>query len=147
MKKLLILFAVLFLSACATAYKAASKPTGNGYYDTLLQPYVYDITFNAGSGTDIKKVKDFAFLRGAEVCLENGYKTFAVINSEDNSKTETGLMLTPAPYTRGENYAYYVPVSSTSPSVSIVVKCSPKGDLFFNAQDIKNSLRQKYNIK
>ena len=149
MKNLLAVFCVVsFICGCAaTPYRAAAKPTSNGYYDTLLQPGVYDITFNANSGTSIKKAKDFALLRGAEVCLENGYKTFFVVNMEDNSKTETGLMAMPAPYARGEGTFYYVPVSETSPRISLIVQCSAEDDLFFKAADIKASLRSKYKIK
>jgi len=149
MKNVLTLFCLAgFICGCAaTPYKPASKPTANGYYDTLLQPGVYDITFNANYGTGIKKAKDFALLRGAEVCLENGYKTFSVVNTEDNSKTETGLVATPAPYARGEGTFYYVPVSETFPRISLIIKCSLGDDLFFKAADIKENLRNKYKIK
>lgn len=143
-----LIFCLFFIAACATAYKPASKPTANGYYDTLLQPGVYDITFNANSATGIKKAKDFALLRSAEVCLENGYKTFAVVNTEDNSKTETGLIAAPAPYSRGEGSSfYYIPVSETNPRISMIIQCSHEEDLFFKAADIKLSLRNKYQLK
>ena len=45
MKNIFMLMIIFLLcNACATPYKAASKPTSNGYFDTILQTGVYDIT-------------------------------------------------------------------------------------------------------
>lgn len=32
-------------ASCATTYERAKSPTGTGYYDTLLQQGMYEITF------------------------------------------------------------------------------------------------------
>ncbi len=148
MKRIAVLLLVAFLcGACATPYKPASKPSANGYYDTLLQEGVYDISFNANEETGLKRVKDYTLLRAAEVCLENGFSTFSIINLENNSQTETGVITNTTNYTTGYTYSYSYVVSDTSPSVSIVVKCSKEDNLFFKAKDISNNLRAKYKIK
>ena len=137
---------VFFLSACATQYKRASSPTSEGYYDNILQEGVYDVSFNANSDTNIKIVKDYVLLRAAEVCLENNYKTFYIVSKDDNSRTESGAIANTM-YGRNSAYTFFIPVSETSPSASIIVKCSKENDLFFKAEDVKNNLRKKYNLQ
>ena len=145
-KVLFIVLSIVFVMGCATPYKKAINPYSEGYYDTLLQESVYDVTFNANSETNIKQVKDYVLLRAAEVCLENNYKTFYIVSKEDNSTTDN-TMFSHTSYVNNQSYTYYIPISDTSPSASIVVQCSPNEDLFFKAEDIKNNLRQKYNLK
>lgn len=144
MKKIIVLLTFCFmLGACATPYKPASKHTSNGYFNTLLQEGVYDVSFKGNSDTSIKRAKDFALLRAAEVCLENGNKSFVVINSDNNSQTDSTVVSNTNAYT----YSYSYLVSETIPHVSLVIKCSPEEDLFFKAEDIKTNLRKKYNLK
>lgn len=148
MKKIFIILSIsLLCGACATPYKAASKPTSNGYFDTLLQTGVYDITFNANGETAIKRAQDFALLRAAEVCLENGYQSFSVINSSNNSKTETDVVTNTNTYNSNYSYSYSYVVSETKPRVSIMIQCSSEMNLFFNAENIRENLRKKYKIK
>lgn len=148
MKKiLLILCIVIYCLACATPYKQAKKINGKGYFDSMLQEYVYDIVFNANSETSLKTTKDYALLRAAEVCLEKGYKTFSIINTENNSKTDTEVLNGQVTYTTGYNYSYGYVESSTSPSINIVIRCSYGNDLFFNAAEIKKNIRDRYEIR
>lgn len=148
MKNIFMLMIIsLLCNACATPYKAASKPTSNGYFDTILQTGVYDITFNANGETEFKQAQDFALLRAAEVCLENGYRSFAVINSTDNSQTETDVVTNTNAYNSNYSFSYSYTISETKPKVSIMVQCSPNMNLFFNAESIRANLRKKYNIK
>jgi len=148
MKRIIILFVITFLcGACATPYKQASKPSSKGYYDTLLQEGVYDISFNGNDETSLKRVKDYALLRAAEVCLENGFVTFSIINSENNSRTESAVITNTTNYNTGYSYSYSYVGTETSPSVSIVIQCSKDDNLFFKAKDLNNNLRAKYKIK
>lgn len=148
MKRIFILFVITFLcGACATPYKRASKPSAKGYYDTLLQEGVYDISFNANEETKLKRVKDYTLLRAAEVCLENDFSTFSIINSENNSTTESDLITNTVNYGKGYSYSYSFFDSETSPSVSIIIQCSKDDNLFFKAKDIRDNLRAKYKIK
>ena len=142
-KIIVMLFCVALISSCATAttYKRAKSPTGTGYYDTLLQTDMYEITFNGNSDTSVTMAQDFAFLRAAETCLENGYKTFEVVNFNNNSKTETGS------YTfYGRHYADTTVYTSTYPKIVFIIKCSRENRLPFVAEEVSANLRKKYNL-
>ena len=131
-KIVIAFFCVLFISACATTYERAKSPTGTGYYDTLLQQGLYEITFNGNSDTSVTIAQDYALLRAAETCLENGYKTFDIVNSNNNSKTETGA------YTSyyGRHYADTTVYTSTYPKIMLIIKCSKEDNLTFVAKEL-----------
>ena len=140
-------FVVMFLCmmlvvSCATTYKQAKSPNGEGYYDTLLQQGMYEINFNGNSDTSAATAQDYALLRAAETCLENGYKTFDIVNLNNNTKTETGA------YTNyyGRYYADTTVYTSTYPKIVLIIKCSKDSDLTFVAEEIKANLRKKHNL-
>ena len=144
MKKNIVLFilffSMIFISACATPYKRAKSPSSDGYYDLMLQESMYEITFNGNSDTPVKISQDYVLLRAAETCIENGYQSFDVFNSTDNSKKEEE--------TRFNNYGNIFAATSTniSPRITLVIKCSKGKDLTFIAEQIKENLRKKYNM-
>ena len=142
--KIIIMFlCMLLVTSCATTYERAKSPTGTGYYDTLLQQGMYEITFNGNSDTSVTTAQDYALLRAAETCLENGYKTFDIINFNNNSKTETDA------YTNyyGRYYANTAVFTSTYPKIVLIIKCSKENDLTFIAEEIKLNLRKKHNLE
>ena len=141
-KIVVMLFCVVLISACATTYERAKSPTGTGYYDTLLQQGMYEITFNGNSDTSVTTAQDYALLRAAETCLENGYKTFDIVNSNNNSKTETDA------YTNyyGRHYADTTVFTSTYPKIMLIIKCSQENNLTFVAEEISANLRKKYKL-
>ena len=134
---------MLLVTSCATTYERAKSPTGTGYYDTLLQQGMYEITFNGNSDTSVTTAQDYALLRAAETCLENGYKTFDIINFNNNSKTETDA------YTNyyGRYYANTAVFTSTYPKIVLIIKCSKENDLTFIAEEIQLNLRKKHNLE
>ena len=145
MKKIIFLILIsFFICSCATAYKRASKSTSNGYFETRLQNNIYEISFNGNEFTNIKTAQDYSLLRAAEVCLENGFKTFVIVNSSNNTEITTSA---------NSRYNYYTKQSRTSvytseyPKINLVIQCSENGDLVFDAQQIKDNLRKKYNLK
>lgn len=132
-------FMFLLVSCSSTSYIKAKSPTGEGYYDSILQQDMYEITFNGNSETSATKAYDFTLLRAAEICIENGYKTFDIIKSENRSKTEVGSV----------PYGYYTTTlvySATYPKFILIIKCSKENNLTFIAEEIKTNLRKKYNI-
>jgi hypothetical protein len=140
--KIVVMFlCMVLLASCATTYMRAKSPNGEGYYDTLLQQGMYEINFNGNDGTDPTTAQDFALLRAAETCLENGYKTFDIIKSEDKSQTEIGSM---------PIYGYYntttLVFSATEPKIMLIIKCSKDSDLTFVAEEIRVNLRKKHNL-
>lgn len=139
--KFVIMFlCIILVTSCATTYRQAKSPTGEGYYDTLLQQDMYEISFNGNSETSPSTAQDYALLRAAETCLENGYKTFDIIRSEDKTKTDVGSIPT---------YGYYsstIVYSETKPKIMLIIKCSKENNLTFIAEEIKINLRKKYNL-
>ena len=142
--KIVVMFLCVFLiSACATSYKKAGSPTGTGYYDYLLQQGMYEITFNGNSDTSITTAQDYALLRAAETCIENGYQTFDIINLKDNSTTETGTFTN----YYGRYYASTYVTSSIYPKITLIIKCSKDDNLTFKAREIRDNLRNKYKLE
>ena len=141
-KIIIMLLCSVFFCSCATSYKKASSITGTGYYDTILQQGMYEITFNGNADTQITTAQDYALLRAAEICIENGYQTFDIVNLKDNSKTETGAFTN---YYGRYSATTYV-TSSTYPKITLIIKCSKDKDLTFIADEIKANLRKKYQL-
>lgn len=142
-KIICMLFFIILISSCATVYKKANSPESIGYYDSPLQQNMYEVTFNGNSDISTTTAQDYALLRAAEVCIENGYKTFDIINSKDNSKTETGAYTNH--YGRYQSATYVS--SSTYPKIALIIKCSMENDLTFIAEQIKENLRKKYKLE
>lgn len=126
------------LCACVTPYDRASRPDGDGYYDTQLQTGVYEVTFHGSDVTPNIKVRDYALLRAAEVCIENGYNSFAVLNDGDISKTTEDLVM---------QKEVFMKVSEVRPAVALIIHCSKGDELFYNPKEISESIRKKYGLK
>ena len=141
-KIIIMILCVVFICVCATSYKKANSVTGTGYYDTILQQDMYEITFNGNADTQITTAQDYALLRAAEICLENGYQTFDIINLKDNSKTETGAFTN---YYGKYSATTYI-TSSTYPKITLIIKCSKENNLTFIAEEIRKNLRKKYQL-
>ena len=134
MKKLLfIAFGLFIVAGCATAYKAAKKPTANGYFSVQLQEGLFNVSFKGNEETSVKAAKDYALLRSAEVCLENGYKSFSIVDSRDVSITEDFFV---------NGYGG----SSTQPHIDLTIQCSPDIDLLYQADLIRTNLRHIYHM-
>ena len=137
----MFLCTILITSCTATTYRQAKSPTGEGYYDTLLQQDMFEITFNGNEVTEPTIAQDYALLRAAETCTENDYKSFDIIRSEDKTKTDVGSI---------PIYGYYntstLVFSETTPKIMLIIKCSKEDNLTFIAEEIKINLRKKYNL-
>lgn len=141
MKFVIIFLCMILVTSCATTYRQAKSPTGEGYYDSLLQQGMYEITFNGNSETSAATAQDYALLRAAETCLENGYKTFDIIRSEDKTKTDIGSLPM-----YGRYYSSTIVYSETTPKIMLIIKCSKEDNLTFIAEEIRTNLRKKYNL-
>ncbi len=135
MKKILcIVFSLFLVAGCATAYKAAKKPTANGYFSVQLQEGLFNVSFKGNEETSVKVAKDYALLRSAEVCLENGYQSFSIAESRDMSITE-------------EFFVNGYGGSSTQPHIDLTIQCSLDTDLLYQAVQIQQNIREIYDIK
>ena len=131
-----VVFAVMLLAACATPYKQARKSTSNGYFDTVMQRGVYDVTFNGNSYTSSKKAHDYALLHAAEVCAKNGYKTFDIVSKTDNSTSSDYF-----------NSVLSMSVNYKQPKINLMVRCSAANNLTYDAVELRDNLKKKYKIK
>lgn len=142
MKKLcFIISALAVLAACATPYKQARKESANGYFDTKMQEGMYQVLFNGNENTSARKANDFALLRAAEVCLENGYQSFEIVRKNEEfteKEVDTGVRIFGGTLANIEN---------SEPKITLVVRCSKAQDLLYKAQELKTNLRQIYKIK
>ena len=133
MKKILcIAFSLCIVAGCATSYKAAKKPTANGYFSVQLQEGLFNVSFKGNEDTSVKVVKDYALLRSAEVCLENGYKSFSIVDSRDVSNIHESI---------------WDGTSATQPHIDLTIQCSPDNDLLYQAAQIQQNIREIYDIK
>ena len=133
MKKILcIAFSLCIVAGCATSYKAAKKPTANGYFSVQLQEGLFNVSFKGNEDTSVKVVKDYALLRSAEVCLEHGYKSFSIVDSRDVSNIHESI---------------WDGTSTTQPHIDLTIQCSPDTNLLYQAAQIQQNIREIYDIK
>ena len=133
MKKILcIAFSLCIVAGCATSYKAAKKPTANGYFSVQLQEGLFNVSFKGNEDTSVKVVKDYALLRSAEICLENGYKSFSIVESRDVSNIHESI---------------WDGTPTTQPHIDFTIQCSTDNDLLYQAAQIQQNIREIYDIK
>ena len=131
-KSLCIAFSLCIVAGCATSYKAAKKPTANGYFSVQLQEGLFNVSFKGNEDTSVKVVKDYALLRSAEICLENGYKSFSIVESRDVSNIHESI---------------WDGTPTTQPHIDLTIQCSPDNDLLYQAAQIQQNIREIYDIK
>lgn len=158
----IVLLMAAILSGCATVYQKQGF-TG-GYSETQLGENIFQVSFKGNGYTSRERVSDFAFLRSAEIVIENGYRYFVVVESEKYSKvgaytTPTTSQTTGSAYVSGN----YVHGSSTTTSYggqtfiiskpranNTIICYKEKPDingLVFDAEFILRSIRTKYGLK
>jgi hypothetical protein len=153
------LMVAAILSGCATTYQKDSF-TG-GYSETQLGENIFQVSFKGNAYTSREKVSDFTLLRSAEIAIENGYRYFAVVESEKYSKvgaytTPTTSQTTGSAYASG-NYVHGSATTTTyggqtyiitKPRASNTILCfKEKPDingLVFEAEFVVRSIRAKY---
>jgi hypothetical protein len=151
----------LLSTACVTGYQ--SKGFNGGFQDTQLAPDVFRVSFSGNSLTSNDRVQDFAMLRAAELTLANDSQYFAVISSEDQSRTDTHMTYGSSQSVgiasgRGKTRSYSGVTSysqpqvhtSYKPGVGLLIRTfqvKPESDLVFEANFIASSIRTKYGIK
>lgn len=89
MKTLIVIFAVITLSSCASnsAYQAALNDRDYGYSDSQITENRYRINFKGDTRTSSNDVKDMALLRAADLTLLNDYDWFRVVEQDTQQET------------------------------------------------------------
>jgi hypothetical protein len=133
-KKTIILFLVIFLNGCVTKTPYQSIAYSGGYSNTIIDENIFKVSFKGNGFTSKERVEDFTLLRSAEITLQYGFKYFIIINSDSYSTL-----------TAYQNNIY------SKPSSTNMIKCfkrKPKfNTIIYNANFIKKSIKEKYNIK
>lgn len=158
-----IFFALLttVVTACATPYQKQGF-TG-GFSETQLGENAFQITFKGNAYTSEERAADFTLLRSADLALENGYRYFIIVDSEQYAKL--GAYTTPVKshttanaYGTG-NYAYGTATTTTTagqtyffskPRRNNTIVCfqeKPEVDgLVYDASFVSRSIRTKYQL-
>lgn len=148
----------LFFCGCATPYQQSGLI--GGFSETQLDDNAWTVTFKGNGYTSRERATDFNLLRCAELCIENGYKYFVIVDGKEYSKQ--GSYTTPtSSYTTGSAYAYGNNVygSATTqnygghtyniskPTTSNTILCFKDkpaiNAMVYNAEFIRKSIREK----
>ena len=161
MRRLVVMVLLGVLVGCATGYHRDGF-TG-GYSETQLGEDIFQVSFRGNGYTRSERAADFNLLRCAELALENGFRYFAVVETEKKSQvssytTPSTSRTTARAYGSG-NYTYGTATTTTSggqtylitkPSATNMIVCymeKPQVDgLVFDAEFVRTSIRGKYGI-
>lgn len=149
------------MQGCATSYQSAGL-TG-GFSETQLDENIFRVAFYGNGYTGEERVTDFTLLRSAELALKNGYKYFAIIDSNnltvnDSYTTPLRSYSTGTAYSSG-NYIYGNAITTTSggqtynvvkPGLVNTIICfteKPEKVFTYNAKFIFREISQKYEIQ
>lgn len=162
---LALLSVAVVCPGCATPY----QPVGftGGFSETQLAPDVFRIAFAGNGYTSGERAQDFAMLRAADLCVEHGFKCFAIV--DESSSTRVSTFTTPGSaqttgsvsiYGNGSgNYYgnYYGQTTYTPPQTyfihkprqSLLIQCfneKPEGVYTFDVGFLQQSIRGKYGM-
>lgn len=130
----LCLIVVSSFTGCATAYQAEGI-TG-GFNDTRIDENMFIVTFKGNGYTGLIKSTDFALLRCGEVCKENGFLYFKIIDDKADKSTDKAFW--------GHNS--FDTSKPSNRNTIICFKDKPEG-ISYNAEYIVKGLKEKYRIK
>lgn len=155
MRRWMILVITVFIfNGCATKYQSMGF-TG-GYTETRLGDNIFNVSFRGNGYTSRQRATDFALLRSAELCLQNNFKYFVIVNAEKY----TNLYTTPRTYhTHGAIYGSSFNATTTQsggitfmkPSVNNTIMCFKEkpsiNGIVYDANFVIKSIKTKYEIK
>jgi hypothetical protein len=158
-KLMSLLLLGVFLSSCATPYQRQGFFIA-GYSETQLDKNIFQVSFRGNQNTSRERASDFALLRSAEVTTENGFRYFIVVSwvkgsafSTDatprHSYTMYGYGNTVEGSARTSTYGGQTFVIQEPGTTNTILCFKEKPDvvgLMFEAEFVKESLKQKYGI-
>jgi hypothetical protein len=148
-------------SPLATKYQPLSR--SGGFDETALTPTVFRVTFVGNGFTDSPRAVNYALLRSAEVTLRHGYRYFVIVDAREVSKVEgwstpstaqTSVQATTyGNVTRGSattSFSGGQSIVFEMPRATNTIVCFSErpniGGLVYDAQFLRDSLRQKYGL-
>lgn len=146
------------LAGCATPYQ--QQDWTGGFSETRLSENIFQVNFKGNGYTSSERTSDFTLLRSAEIALENGYRYFALMDSQNTEKTSYyqtpvqahtsgninsfGTLDATTTFSGGQINTIRKPISSNT---IICFKDKPKDVQFvFDAEYVKKSIQSKYEL-
>ena len=157
-----ILLFFIFLVGCATPYKKIGF--NGGFYEKQIEANIFKVYFYGNRYTKSIRVNDFAFLRAAQITLENGFKYFAIVDSANLvGSVEYNTPLTH--YSKNTEDWEFMRVWGCDPGLTnvsltyfyfkpkniITIICFNNrievNDKFYDAETVFNFIKKKYKLK
>jgi hypothetical protein len=157
----IIILVITLLEGCATTYQ--KEGFAGGYSETQLGENIFQVLFRGNGYTKPERASDFTLLRSAEITIENGFRYFVVVESNEYSKqssftTPTTSQTTGNAYISG-NHVYGDATTTTyggqthtisKPRANNTILCyKDKPDfngLVFEAEFVIKSIKAKYKM-
>ena len=151
----------VFLFASCSTRQTPYQPLGNygGFEELQLSENIFSVRFQGNSKTRKQKSIDFCLLRCAEVCLQNKYGYFAIINQVNDTKEQiysspASSISTGTINTLGQinlnttNYGgqTYITSSPSTSNTIICFKAKPPNGIYFDADFLLKKIGEKYGI-
>lgn len=152
------LLLLLVLSGCATRYQEYRWHSG-GYEDAQYDYNVFRVSFKSNSLTSKEHNADLALLRSAELCRNNGYNYFILLENDSYSNKRKHHTRSSNKTKHEKNSDGSTTVTSSSgsglsftikePRANYIIECytTKPEDFSYNADFLYKSLKSKYNIK
>ena len=143
-KKMPLLFrlltSLLLLSLASCGFGTLYGPSY--YQDTKLGTGLHRVTFRGGHHPI---TGELCLLRCAEVCLEQGFTHFEVVDSETGSSLEGSMSSYPFEHHYPSRDAFMDDIPFVAKTIRMISK-KEEGKFAYDANEIKTSLRNKYEI-
>jgi hypothetical protein len=161
MLKLLSVTGVVLLLASCTPYQQSGFM--GGYDETQLSENMFSVNFRGNAYVSSSRAEDYTHLRSAEVTLENGFRYFAIVDSNSQissssysvptTATTTGSALTTGNVTNfnaNTTYSGGGTYSVSKPNAKNTIVCFKEKQNnimgLFDAVFVSKSLRKKYDL-
>lgn len=131
---IIIPLATLILIGCATPYQSVG--TAGGFSYSQYDEKIFEVTFSGNLYTTVDQVRDYAKLKGAELCVDSGYSYLTILKSESHS---SAVITEPSGLTW----------ESSFPSAKIKLECfetNSKNSKSYDANALSSELKKKYNL-
>jgi hypothetical protein len=141
---------IMLLSACAAPSYREKSGSSSGYSETQLGENIFRISYVGMTSETEERTADFAWLRGAELTLKNGYQYFRIL--DDNTQLKTKTRIQPSTYSIYGSYLFQyggVVDSSTTPTTSITILMSNEqheDQVVYSADFLVREIRSKYEM-
>ena len=172
MNRLILLFIILFVTACkSTGYQPESS--AGGFSEIQLDTNIFKVTYKGNGLTSVEEASDFSLLRSAELSHKHGFKYFVIVEEENYTKdsqyttsertvTNFSTLNNGSVQTQGNSINYQEALNGTAttqkiggntyhvskPRSSNVIMCyhEKPNDFSYNVDFLIKSIKQKYKM-